>query len=163
MKKTHLFSFFLIGTLFVSCNENKKAVESIAYKYALYTSNYQVEDAARYATEETKQTTLVMAKKLMESVGDEYIKSDTPAHIEITASEIIDDTIAYAVYHKTTPIKNFSDTLWLRKRNGEWLVHVPLTTVKQPQKKEPIPAPKGQEIKKIKQPANIELDSSNLK
>lgn len=160
MKKTILFLLLLTTTLFSSCNENKKAVKTIAYEYAKYTSNYQVKEASRYATEETRNTTLVMAEQLIQSVGEEYIKSDTPAQVEITSVEIIDDTIAYAVYHKTTPIKNFSDTLWLRQRNGEWLVHVPLPIVHQSKKKAPIMGSHGQEIKKLKP---ITDDTSYLK
>lgn len=160
MKKTNLFLLLLTTTLFFSCNENKKAVKTIAYEYAKYTSNYQVKEASRYATEETRNTTLVMAEQLIQSVGEEYIKSDTPAQVEITSVEIIDDTIAYAIYHKTTPIKNFSDTLWLRQRNGEWLVHVPLPIVHQSKKKAPIMGSHGQEIKKLKP---ITDDTSYLK
>lgn len=109
--------------------------QQVAYAYSYAMANYQVDDAAEYATEETKNTTLVKARTLMNAVGNEYIKSDTPAEIEITNIELMSDTVAIATYHKTTPIKDMTGTLELRKRNGEWLAHIPLKETQMPENK----------------------------
>jgi hypothetical protein len=105
-------------------------IEETAYNYTFAMANYNVDQAEPYATEETKNTTFVMAKKLMQAVGNDYIASDTPAKIEIVNVEKKNDTVAIAIYHKTTPIKDFSDTLNLRKRNSQWLAHAPISKVK---------------------------------
>ena len=55
-----------------------------------------------------------------------YIAKDTPASIEIISTNILSDSSALVVYHKTTPIKDFTDTLELRKRDGNWLAHSPI-------------------------------------
>lgn len=119
----------LFAILLCSCSNEDKTIAHIAYQYANYTANYQLDSAANYATDETKNTTLVMGQRLMSAVGEEYIKSDTPAKIEIIDVSQESDTDAYAVYHKTTPIKNFIDTLTLKKRNGDWFVHSPTPIV----------------------------------
>ncbi len=93
-------------------------------------ANYQVDKAAEYATEETKNTTLVMAKYLAKAVGEEYIKSDTPAKVEIVKYSQLDDTTAVIEFHKTTPIKNSNFPLLMRKRNGQWMAHDTIPTHK---------------------------------
>jgi hypothetical protein len=98
-------------------------------------ANYHVDEAEQYATEETKSTTLVKARSLVQAVGDAYIQSDTPAEIEITNVELKSDTVAIATYHKTTPIKDMTGTLELRKRDGEWYAHTPLKETVPPEKK----------------------------
>lgn len=120
-----------------SCSHDKEAIEEAAYQYAMATSNYEVADAAPYATQETQNTTLVFAENILKSVGEDYIKSDTPANIEIVSVQIINDTESVAVYHKTTPLKNFIDTLTLRKRANRWLVHVPLPKTARPLQETP--------------------------
>ena len=72
-------------------------------------------------------------KQEQKKVVGSYIKSDTPAKIYIVDTKIVNDTCAVATYHKITPLKDFSDTLELRKRNGEWYAHVPPRTVNTPQ------------------------------
>ena len=67
-----------------------------------------------------------MAKALVRMIDTAYIKSDTPASIEIVNVRIISDTVASVQYHKQTPIKDFIDTLELRKRDGRWLAHSPI-------------------------------------
>jgi hypothetical protein len=122
-------SLALFAILLYGCNNEEKNITHTAYQYAYYTANYQLDSAANYATDETKNTTMVMGRKLMAAVGEEYIMSDTPAEIEIIDVSQENDTDAYAVYHKTTPIKNFIDTLALKKRNGEWQAHSPTPIV----------------------------------
>ena len=87
-------------------------------------ANYNIDEAEPYATPETRNTTLVIARHLVQAVDSSYIISDTPAKIKILDIEIYNDTQAYAVYRKTTPIKDFYDTLYLRKRDGDWYAHV---------------------------------------
>lgn len=130
--------------LSLSCSNEKKNIREVAYNYAYALANYDVDEAEKYATEETRALTLTVARNMMDAVGPEYIKRDTPAEIEIRSVEIINDTVAKAVYHKTTPIKNFTDSLYLRKRNGVWQAHVLIPVVKrsEPQEKDSAAAAK---------------------
>ena len=63
MKKV---SIMLVAVLFFSCccKHEQKMVEKAAYEYSYAMANYQIDEAEKYATEETKNTTLNMAKKL---------------------------------------------------------------------------------------------------
>ena len=70
-------------------------------------------------------------------VDTNYIKSDTPASIEIRHIQIVDDTSAVVTYHKTTPIKDFSSTLDVRKRHGRWLAHSPIPVIEAPEPQMP--------------------------
>lgn len=113
-------------------------------------ANYQVDEAEKYATDETKNSTLTMAKGIVKKVDPNYIKSDTPATIEITDVIMVNDTCAKAVYHKVTPLKNFMDTLELRKRDGQWFAHVIPQKVEEPN---PTPVAKdGKEIRTFQEP-----------
>lgn len=125
---TLLLSVLLILT--TGCDNNKKKACDVGYKYAYAMANYQVDKAAKYATEETKNTTLIMAKHLTKAVGEEYIKSDTPAKVEIVKYSQLDDTTAVIEFHKTTPIKNSNFPLLMRKRNGQWMAHDTIPTHK---------------------------------
>lgn len=89
-------------------------------------SNYNINEAESYCTEETKATTIMTAKLLLPFVDTAYIASDTPATIEIKRVHRISDTSAVVHYRKVTPIKDFTDTLELRKRDGKWLAHSPI-------------------------------------
>lgn len=99
-------------------------VEKAAYQYSYAMANYNVDEAAKYATEETKNTTLKTAKSLVQRVDSSYIKSDTPASIDIIKVTIENDSMAVATYHKITPLKDFSGSVNMRKRNGHWYAHV---------------------------------------
>ena len=136
MKNITFIAFLsVIIMLCQSCKNDEQAVQQVAYAYSYAMANYHVDEAEQYATEETKNTTLIKARQLMVAVGDAYIKSDTPAEIEITNVEFKSDTIAIATYHKTTPIKDMTGTLELRKRGGEWYAHTPLKETVPPEKK----------------------------
>lgn len=121
--------FFAVVILLLSCSGEKTAVKQVAYDYSYAMANYNISAAEEYATEETRSVTLVVARKMIAAVGDEYIAKDTPATINILSVDIKNDTQAYAVYQKITPIKDFVDTLELRKRDGEWLAHVLIPTM----------------------------------
>lgn len=129
MKKA-LMLMLLAAPLALSCNPEKQIIKEVAYNYSFALANYNIDEAEKYATEETRAITLAMARNLVNAVGEEYIQSDTPATVEIRSVEIVNDTVAKAVYHKVTPIKDFTDTLLLRKREGEWRAHVLIPVVK---------------------------------
>lgn len=111
--------------LCVACDD-KSDIEKVAYNYCMETSRYNFEEAEQYCTDETKETTLLLAKELMSMVDTGYIAKDSPAFVEILLTDKLSDTSAVAVYHKKTPIKDFVDTIALRKRDGSWLVHAPI-------------------------------------
>lgn len=124
MKRSLLYFIGLL--LLVSCKNETTRIKDIAYRYSYAMANYNVGEAEPYATLETKQTTLIAARNLIGKVGQQYIDSDTPAQIEIVSTTIVNDTEAFAIYHKTTPIKDFQDTVRLLNRDGLWQVHAPL-------------------------------------
>ena len=139
MKTRYAFVPLAVGLMLAGCQCGRKtttptedSIIEAAYNYSMAMANYNVDKAIPFATDETQKTTLMRAKQLIQAVGDEYIKSDTPAKIEITDVEITSDTTAYAIYHKTTPLKNFSDTIQLRKRDGKWLAHALMMQVSKP-------------------------------
>ncbi len=145
--------FLLIATVFFSCccKHEQKMVEKVAYDYSYAMANYQVDEAEKYATDETKNTTLTMAKDIVKKVDPNYIKSDTPATIEIIDVKMENDTCAVATYHKITPLKDFSDKLELRKRNGKWYAHVLPKMVGRPVQ-EIDTTKQGKEIKTFQEP-----------
>lgn len=124
MKKTFLFLIAAFLFMCCGCKSDRSMAEKAAYNYSFAMANYQLEDAAKYATAETQNTVIVRAGQLLEKLDSSYIKSDTPANIEIESLEFTSDSTAVATYHKTTPIKNFSGELELRKRDGQWYAHV---------------------------------------
>ncbi|MBP5341025.1 MAG: hypothetical protein J6Y52_01515 [Bacteroidales bacterium] len=135
----HLTTLALLATalLLTACASDEERIEKAAYKYSYAMANYDVDGAEKYATPETRETTLITARGLLTMVDTNYIKSDTPATIEITNIQIIDDTSAVATYHKTTPIKDFSATLEVRKRHGRWLAHSPIPVIEAPEPQMP--------------------------
>lgn len=145
MKKV---SIMLVGIVFFGCccKHEQKMVEKAAYEYSYAMANYQVDEAEKYATEETKSTTLNMARKIVKMVDSNYIKSDTPATIDIIDVKLVNDTCAVATYHKITPQKDFSDTLQLRKRDGKWYAHVIPQMREEPEQNAPV-TKDGKEIK----------------
>lgn len=101
----------------------------MAYDYELALGNYDLEQAERFATAETKAKTLPVAKKLVASVSRENIEANMPAKIKITKVKLTSDTTATAYWKKTTPIKKVSGSLELRKRNGVWQAHDMIKTI----------------------------------
>lgn len=133
---TQLLTLAIAALTLTACNDNH-AIKETAYNYSFAMANYQIDEAAKYATNETIETTLDFARRIIEKIDTAYIISDTPANIEITEINKTSDTTAYAIYHKVTPIKDFSDTLALRKRDGYWQAHTPITHPQQQQTKMP--------------------------
>lgn len=130
MKHRIIILSFVLCLLTIGCCFDGNNMENVAYRYSKAMANYDVDKAWDYATDETRNTTLVKAKFYTTKIDPKYIESDTPAKIEILETMIIDDTSGYAIYHKTTPIKDFSDTLHMRRRNGKWYAHAPLQVIK---------------------------------
>ena len=96
-------------------------IETNALGYLTAMGNYQIKEAEAYASEETITKTLrVIEEKIMPNVDPSYIRSNTPATIEITEVNQIDDTTATVSYIKTTPIQVQEGTLNMIKRNNEW-------------------------------------------
>lgn len=127
LRDTELILSLLLSLFyFVSCDDNMGEIKSVAYNYCIATSQYDFERAKHYCTDETKKTTLLIANDVMSMLDTGYIAKDTPASIEIISTNILSDSSALVVYHKTTPIKDFTDTLELRKRDGNWLAHSPI-------------------------------------
>ena len=132
MKTNTLFLTLATALLLTACTSEEKRIEKTAYKYSFALANYDVDGAERYATPETVETTLQTARGLLPMVDTNYIKSDTPATIEIKHIEIIDDTSAYVTFHKHTPIKDFDHNIAIRKRGRHWLAHDPIPVRKAP-------------------------------
>lgn len=117
----------LAALCLMACNNETKEIKQVAYNYCMATANYRIDEAEQYCTEETSNTTLVMARYLISLVDTAFIASNTPAEISIEKIECLNDTTAVVTYHNTTPIKSYSNTVDLRKRDGQWFVHLPLT------------------------------------
>lgn len=109
-----------------ACNNENGQIKQAAYDYSIAMANYDIDGAEAFCTEETSASLLKTARYLMQFVDSSYIASDTPATIDIVSVERVTDTSAYAVFHKRTPIKDFTDTLEMRKRDGRWLAHDPI-------------------------------------
>lgn len=125
MKKKTLLAATLASSLFAACSSSpeKESIEQAAYNYCVATSNYDLDAAEAFCTEETAKHTLAVGRHLLTLVDSSYIASDTPATIEIKSVKQLSDTSAYAVYHKQTPRKDYVDTMQMRKRDGQWLAH----------------------------------------
>ena len=150
MSKKKLFFAACIALLATSCTSTQDLVEDVAYKYSYAMANYDIDQAEQYADKETKETTITTGRGMLTLVDSNYIKSDTPANIEIVATEMTSDTSAIVTYHKTTPIKDFTGTVEVRKRDGEWLVHSPTRV-----RKEVLPNAVEKSISKPNMPATI--------
>lgn len=137
MKQNITLALLATALLLTACASDEEKIEKAAYKYSYAMANYNVDGAEKYATPETVETTLNTARGLLPMVDTNYIKSDTPATIEITNIQIVDDTSAVVTYHKTTPIKDFSATLDVRKRHGRWLAHSPIPVIEAPEPQMP--------------------------
>lgn len=137
MKQNNTLALLATVLLLTACASDEEKIEKVAYKYSYAMANYDVDGAEKYATPETVETTLNTARGLLTIVDTNYIKSDTPATIEITNIQIVDDTSAVVTYHKTTPIKDFSATLDVRKRHGRWLAHSPIPVIEAPEPQMP--------------------------
>lgn len=124
MKKYYCLGLLL--AMCISCSNENEQIRQAAYGYSVAMANYDIDGAEPFCTEETSATMLSTARYLLQFVDSSYIASDTPAKVEIVSVRQMSDTTACAVFHKTTPIKDFVDTLELRKRDDRWLAHAPI-------------------------------------
>lgn len=108
--------------LLVACHNDTKEAELVAYNYATALANYDIVDAYKFATLETQQTTLTQAESFLKYLDSNYIKQDTPAHIEILSSKKETDSTIIVSYHKTTPIKDLTGEIKVIHRNNIWIV-----------------------------------------
>ena len=125
MKKKHISTLIVLTALFGGCTSTQDLIEEVAYQYSFAMANYDIDQAEQYADNETRQTTIKTGRGFLTLIDTNYIKSDTPANIEIVNTEIINDSTAIVTYHKTTPIKDFNGTVEVRHKDGKWLVHSP--------------------------------------
>lgn len=109
----------------MACRSEERKAERVAYLYSKAMANYRIDDAEPYVTEETLPT-LDFLRRLVKEVPSEYIERDTPATIEITQVSLTSDTTAWAHYHKTTPNKDFRDSIPMVRREGKWRIHIPM-------------------------------------
>ena len=94
-KIIYIVALFLLA----GCNNTAKDIEKAAYGYLDAMGNYRIEDAKPYASTQTCDNTLdVIQKNLMPKVDTDYIKSNTPATIEILGVEMLSDTTAVVNY-----------------------------------------------------------------
>ena len=126
MRKIALIScFFALFLLLVGCKSEKSLVEQSAMGYLTAMGNYKISEAEPYATEETIENTLhAIEKYIMPNLDPTVIKQNTPATIEITDINIVNDTTAEVAYKKTTPIQVQEGKLDMVKRGNEWKAQV---------------------------------------
>lgn len=119
------FCAFAITSLLSCCKSEKSLIEQSAMGYLTAMGNYKISEAEPYATEETIENTLhAIEKYIMPNLDSNVIKQNTPATIEITDINIVNDTIAEVVYKKTTPIQVQEGKLDMVKRGDEWKAQV---------------------------------------
>jgi hypothetical protein len=119
------FCAFAITSLLSCCKSEKSLIEQSAMGYLTAMGNYKISEAEPYATEETIENTLhAIEKYIMPNLDPNVIKQNTPATIEITDINIVNDTIAEVVYKKTTPIQVQEGKLDMVKRGDEWKAQV---------------------------------------
>lgn len=119
------FCAFAITSLLSCCKSEKSLIEQSAMGYLTAMGNYKISEAEPYATEETIENTLhAIEKYIMPNLDPNVIKQNTPATIEITDINIVNDTIAEVVYKKTTPIQIQEGKLDMVKRGDEWKAQV---------------------------------------
>ena len=112
--------------LMFGCTTDEKEIKTAAYNYLDAMGNYRIDDARPYASTETCEKTLDgIQNYLMPKVDTNYIKSNTPATIEILGVEILSDTTAVVNYKKTTPITTQNNgRLDMIKEDGRWCAEV---------------------------------------
>lgn len=87
--------------------------------------NYRISEAEPYATEETIENTLrAIEKYIMPNLDSNVIQQNTPATIEITDIQIVNDTTAEVSYKKTTPMQVQEGKLDMVKRGDDWKAQV---------------------------------------
>ena len=123
--KTKVIAIALTALLLNACVREEREVRKVAQNYLDATGEYNINEACHYCTSETQSGLIAIEQILMPRLDSTYIEQNTPAHIKITSTKIVNDTTAKVDYHKKTPIDEFDGTLTMKKRNGIWQAHMP--------------------------------------
>ena len=113
----------------VACTNKPNEMEQAAKGYLQAMGNYKMDEAAPYATRQTRENAIPTMKKIMSMADTVYIKQNTPATITIKGSRLLTDTSARVYYHKHTPIKDVDDSVTLLLEEGQWLVDIRLKPI----------------------------------
>lgn len=126
MKKS-ILALATAAMLATSCQDAaRQQIEAAAQGYLDAMGNYLIEDAAPYATRQTRERTIPTLCTMMAHADTAYINSNRPAEISIRSSRMLNDTSAVVYYHKSTPIKEVDDSVKVLLEEGKWLVDVQL-------------------------------------
>ena len=123
MKKILLLTIVVGAISLTSCAQKtneKKIVKAVAYEYEQALANYDLDQAEKFASSETKARFIPKARAMVKKVGREVIEADMPAKVKISDIEISSDTTATVKWKKKTPRSRSNGTLELRKRDGVW-------------------------------------------
>lgn len=126
--KRHLpvFMLMLAVGLLTACHNDQQEVKKVAFGYLNATGNYRIDEAAPYASKDTRKRTLPFIKnKLIPITDTNYLKANVPATITIDSIWFEGDS-AWVAYTKTTPIKRLQNCVSVIREDGKWLVNVPL-------------------------------------
>lgn len=103
----------------------EQAIEKVAYSYCMTASEYKLDSAALYCTQESIDQSIAAGKFWLQYMDSAHIQANLPVTIDIKKIRQTSDTTAFAVYHKKTPRKAYTDTVFLRYRHDRWLIHTP--------------------------------------
>lgn len=125
MKNIRTIIAITISFVSAACtNSPTKEIEAAAQGYLDAMGNYRIDEAAPYATQQTREKTIPAFNFIMEHSDSAYINSNKPATITIHNTRMLSDTSARVYYHKSTPIKEVDDSVDLLLEEGQWLVDV---------------------------------------
>jgi hypothetical protein len=124
MRKSALLfaSIFLLALS--ACTDNQKELKETAKGYLQAMGDYRIEEAAPFATQYTRETTIPLLKHIVDHTDTNYIKQNTPSTITIKGARMLSDSTARVYYHKHTPIKELDDSVKMVLEDGHWLVDV---------------------------------------
>ena len=128
----HIMLFLAVGTLLLSCSNDKEGVEKAALGYLNAMGNYKPSEARPFATVETVNTTISFYEMMVKYTDSSVYSNNIPAIITITSTSI-EDSSAQVCFHKSTPTVEQDGTIDLIKTNGHWLVDQVLDIPRFPQ------------------------------
>lgn len=131
MKRT--LTIVALALLVGSCTSEERQIERNAYGYLDAMGNYLIDQAEPYASEATRNSTIVIVRdKIMPRVDKELIRANTPATISIDSLRILCADTAMVYYTMATPLSTKHDFLPMVKEDGQWLAYMPLNTTNDP-------------------------------